>query len=378
MTASSPFTVAIIGTGGIARAHAEGLRAAGFPIAACADVVAGRAAAFAERYEIPNAYDSVDALFGHQRPDIVAITTPPPAHLENVRAATRAGARGINLEKPMATDLATADAMLEACDQAGTLLVVNHQRRFLRQQAQARAWIDAGRIGRITGVLCGVDGDLLHDGTHVIDLTRFYLADDPVVRVLGGLNLDGTNAYGKVSERWPAGTRYGHAVDGSALLQLTFASGARAVLEVGYRAVRPNQAYTYAFISGEAGSIEVDTPACGEAGARITVYGSPATASAADGSRVEGAWEYVDGEYHRLAFGRVYQQMARCLAEGHANHPLHGRSGRANLEVIMAAFESASRRCAIELPFVRADSPLEQLAAHPSENGTVNAPVAAG
>lgn len=354
-------TTAVVGTGGIARAHAEALIAVGLPPSACADVVPGKAAEFAQRYHIPHAYERVEELLERHRPDLVGIATPPPAHLENIEAVTAAGVRGANLEKPMATDLATADAILDACARAGTLLVVNHQRRFLKQQSQARAWIDAGRIGRVTDIVCGVDGDLLHDGTHIIDLARFYVADDPVVRVLGGLNLDGTNAYGEVSGRWPPGTRYGHAVDSSCLGQLTFRSGVRAILEVGYKAVRPNPAYTYSIIRGEAGTIEIDTPPCGAAGVRLTEYGRAPRADPSIGSRVEGAWEQLDGELHRLAFGRVYTRLAECLVTGSADHPLHGLSARADLEIIIALFESARQRRAVDLPIERGDSPLEEL-----------------
>src|SRR5439155_15216656 len=53
------FKTAVLGTGGIARAHAEALIAIGMPPLACADVVPGRAAVFAQRYHIPSAYDSV-------------------------------------------------------------------------------------------------------------------------------------------------------------------------------------------------------------------------------------------------------------------------------------------------------------------------------
>ncbi len=352
---------AIIGAGHIARAHAEGLIAAGLPPEACADVVEGRAASFAAEFGIPHAYDSVDALLARHRLDIVAVATPPPAHVENVRAATGAGVRGINCEKPMATDLATADALIELCRRAGTLLLVNHQRRFLKQYVQARAWLDAERIGRVTDVICGVGGDLLHDGTHAIDLLRYCLADEPVVSVLGGINLDGTNANGKVSPRWPAGTRYGHAVDSSALAHLTFASGVRAVLEVGYKVARPQRAYTYAILRGESGTIEVNTPGCEGPGARITVYGEPPRPDPAIGSRVSGAWEMVDGENERLPFGRVYQRLATCLVEGRQDHPLQASSGRADLEIIMAIFESSLRRRAINLPMLRDDSPLEEI-----------------
>ena len=361
MSATFAFTTAVAGTGNIAAEHTKGLIAAGLAPVACMDIVPEAAEAFARRFGIPHVFDSFVELLERHSPDIVAITTPPPAHLAMVEAAVAAGVRGINCEKPMATDLATADAMIDLCARAGVLLVVNHQRRFLRQHQQARAWIDAGRIGRVSDVICGVSGDLLHDGTHMIDLLRYYLADQRVTSVLAGINLDGTNFYGTISERWPAGTRYGHLVDSSTISQLLFADGIRAVLEVGYKVARPFTAYTCATIRGEAGAIEVNTPGCGGPGARLTEYGRLATPDEAIGSTAQGAWEVVEAEDEILPFGQSYTRLAECLATGSEDHPLHARSARADLEIIMAIFESCLRLRAINLPFTRRDSPLDEL-----------------
>lgn len=43
--------------------------------------------------------------------------------------------------------------------------------------------------------------------------------------------------------------------------------------------------------------------------------------------------------------------------EGTKDHPLQVSSGRADLEIIMAIFESSLRRRAIDLPFSRGDLP---------------------
>src|SRR5688572_2799636 len=130
-----------------------------------------------------------------------------------VEAAVEAGVKAINCEKPIATNLGDADAMVALCERAGVVLVVNHQRRFNGESVQARRWIDEGRVGAVEHLVTGVRGDLLHDGTHAIDLLRFYLDDRPVERVFAAVERDGTNFYGKTSDRWPPGQRYGHAVE---------------------------------------------------------------------------------------------------------------------------------------------------------------------
>ena len=61
--------------------------------------------------------------------DIVSIATPPETHREIVEACA-AKARLIICEKPLAGTSKDAEAMVEACRASGTILLVNHGRRF--------------------------------------------------------------------------------------------------------------------------------------------------------------------------------------------------------------------------------------------------------
>jgi len=70
--------VGIVGCGNIAANHVIAFRGAGVEIAGCADVDAGRAAAFARRHEIPAAVGSVDALLD-LGVDVVSVCTPHPS-----------------------------------------------------------------------------------------------------------------------------------------------------------------------------------------------------------------------------------------------------------------------------------------------------------
>src|SRR5262249_56959247 len=98
----------------------------------------------------------------------------------------QAGARAVLCEKPMAVHLADADRMIQAARAHGTLLCVNHQRRFTPRYVAAKELIDAGAIGLVTHVSAICGGDLLTDGTHLIDLTRYLVGELPTAWEFAG------------------------------------------------------------------------------------------------------------------------------------------------------------------------------------------------
>ncbi|MCH8265804.1 MAG: Gfo/Idh/MocA family oxidoreductase [Proteobacteria bacterium] len=76
-------------------------------------------------------------------------------------------------EKPIATSAEEAERMIEACEKSGTLLVINHNRRFNPKYRHLRALIDAGDLGDLTSVyLRWGSGRLGCVGTHLIDSAR--------------------------------------------------------------------------------------------------------------------------------------------------------------------------------------------------------------
>jgi predicted dehydrogenase len=98
----------------------------------------------------------------------------------------------------------------------------------------------------------------------------------------------------------------------------------------------------------------VNTPGCGETrGARVVRFGDSA------------GWELVPSadEGSPVPIRRSIEAMLACVERGVNDHPLNGRSARADLEVIMAAFESAHRRASVELPLAFGHSPLDEMVA---------------
>jgi predicted dehydrogenase len=135
---------AIVGCGKVAHLHAVALRDLSDFVAVC-DADAPRAASFAAKYDVAP-YDSVRQMIEKGRVEAVVICTPHPVHAGPAIEACRAGAH-VLVEKPLASNLADCDAMIEAAQQYGVQLGVVSQRRFFEPVQRMKAAIDAGKIG---------------------------------------------------------------------------------------------------------------------------------------------------------------------------------------------------------------------------------------
>lgn len=111
---------------------------------AASDVDFDRAKGLAASYG-GEAYQDFHEMLRAHHPDAVIVATPEPAHLEPVRAAAKAGCH-VFLEKPMATTLEDADAIIKAC--AGVKLMVGYILRFEVSYALIKSAIEEGSVGR--------------------------------------------------------------------------------------------------------------------------------------------------------------------------------------------------------------------------------------
>ena len=109
-----------------------------------------RGAEFAAQFGIPYV-DSYDELFAWG-PDAVVVTSENAGHRELVERAAAVGAH-VLCEKPLATEVADGEAMLAACEAAGTILMIAYPVRFAPSYAQLRANVEAGRLGDVFAVL---------------------------------------------------------------------------------------------------------------------------------------------------------------------------------------------------------------------------------
>lgn len=116
-------------------------------IAVC-DLNIERAREVAERYAAPYACSDYRELLARDDIAAVSIATPDFAHREIAVAAAEAG-KHILVEKPLATTVDDAEAIVRAADEAGVKLVVAFQNRVSPAFAAARQSVDSGDLGEL-------------------------------------------------------------------------------------------------------------------------------------------------------------------------------------------------------------------------------------
>jgi predicted dehydrogenase len=266
--------VGVAGLGTIGRVHAANLagRIPGARLARVADVSEAALAAFAG---VPGS-TSYEDILEDSRVDAVAIATPPSTHPAMVELAAEAG-KHVFCEKPLALDVAAAEAALAAVRRAGVLLQVGFHRRFDRDFADARARIERGELGELRAFFASMrdmrppplealrsgEQTLLHDtACHDLDAARWLVGEIDEVTTRGAaLAVPELADFGQVD----------HAV-----IVLRFESGALGVVENGL-------ASGYGFdcrceIAGSQATLRIDRPHLsaverlreGESGFRLT------------------------------------------------------------------------------------------------------------
>ena len=93
-------------------------------------------------------FESLSGMFRSERPDGVILATPNPVHVESGLECISAGCP-VLVEKPIATSVDEAAILVEAARAAGVPIQVGHHRRHYPLMREARAAIDAGKLGRL-------------------------------------------------------------------------------------------------------------------------------------------------------------------------------------------------------------------------------------
>ena len=125
-----PWGVGVIGAGpGVAALHLPTLERLQdrFTVVHVADHGSGRAEELAGRLGAA-ASTGTEALLADPAVEVLAICSPPGEHARQIREGIAAGVRAILCEKPLATTTAEAREVVDACREAGVMLLVatNH------------------------------------------------------------------------------------------------------------------------------------------------------------------------------------------------------------------------------------------------------------
>ncbi len=138
---------AVIGAGYFSQFHYDAWsRIEEVHIAALCDRDPERAAAAAEKYEIPAHYVDYKEMLDAERPDFVDIVTPPATHLECCQAAAERGVAVI-CQKPLAPSWNEANAIVDTARAAGIRFMVHENFRFQPWHREIKRLLEAGAIG---------------------------------------------------------------------------------------------------------------------------------------------------------------------------------------------------------------------------------------
>src|SRR5665647_767500 len=143
-----PIRIMLVGCGRISERHIDAITSnAKLDLVAVCDEIPERARTAGEKTEVPF-FTSYEKMLDSVKADVVAICTPSGMH---PKQGIMAAERGLHVicEKPMATRLEEADALVKACDEAGVHLFVVKQNRLNPSIQLLKRSLDAGRFGRI-------------------------------------------------------------------------------------------------------------------------------------------------------------------------------------------------------------------------------------
>ncbi len=283
----------------------------------------------------------LDALIGAPDVQAVIVCSATNGHRELVE---RAAARGLHVlcEKPIATTLADAQAMIETCQRHGVQLHTAFVTRFYPLVQQLRTAVEAGRLGQVIGMVGGNrgrpplpplyppwittatesgGGALMDHSVHVTDVMR-HVSGLEAVTVTAEVD----------SLLWDAG------VDDVALMSLVFEGGAVASVDPSWSVPEGNP-WDYDFflrVIGTKGSMSVHDLA------ESLQLVSPAVAG---GMRLVPFGVDIDALM-------VDAFVASIRAGGILSPCADGLDGLRALEIALAGYASAARSEPVSLPFV--------------------------
>jgi len=142
--------VAVLGTGFIADIHVACYArfVPGAKVAAVYGHNAENAKAFAEKHGIPAHYSDIDKLLAECEVDIVDICLPNYLHHDACMKAARKD-KHIIIEKPLAMTLEEADEMIAECKNRGLKLMYAEELCFAPKYERVRAVVESGAVGKV-------------------------------------------------------------------------------------------------------------------------------------------------------------------------------------------------------------------------------------
>jgi predicted dehydrogenase len=208
MSRTESIRFGIVGAGAIAQAYAQAFgQAEGATLVAVADTRFEAAKAMAEAVGCA-AYSDAEKMADEVELDAVIVCTPPVTHQEVCCGLIERGI-AVLCEKPLAISSSAARAMIDAAEARNVVFTMASKFRYVTDVAQAKSLIASGIVGEVVlfeNVFTGrVDmsrrwnsdprvaggGVLIDNGTHSVDVTRYFLGGLAEVQAMEGHRIQG-------------------------------------------------------------------------------------------------------------------------------------------------------------------------------------------
>ncbi|MEX2284201.1 MAG: Gfo/Idh/MocA family oxidoreductase [Gemmatimonadota bacterium] len=136
-------------------------------VVAVADLDVAAARARAERFDIANLYDSVEALLSTTELDAIDIATPVETHAHICQLAAQHGL-AILCQKPLARSVSEAQSLINEIGERVPFMV-HENWRFRPHYRQIHTWLREGRIGQVrTATMSVLSSGLLPDANRAL------------------------------------------------------------------------------------------------------------------------------------------------------------------------------------------------------------------
>ncbi len=341
---------AMLGTGSISLHHMRSwIAIPNLKIVALANRTRERALVMGREFGVDDAhiYSDYRDLLEKEKPDFVDVATAPTIHREQVIAAAQHGVH-VLCQKPFATALEDAQAMIAACDQAGVACVVHENWRWRRWFREIKSLLDQGAIGKpryarfhshAADALPRPDGGLpalLTRQPYTPSMTRFILLEWGlhVIDVMRFLFGEMDSIYARMSRVSPL-----VAGEDMAVVTLVFKSGATAVIDISWGTYTPEGRHTVRgsvdpfVVEGDKGVIEL-APRHEDDTITITTAAGSETRSVRPG--------LTRSDVYQESYTNTFTDFVRSLRTGEpAENEAHD-----NLKCLLAtfaAYDSAER-----------------------------------
>lgn len=340
--------VGLIGSQFISSIHAESLAgSAAATVLGVASPTPGHARSFAAAHDIARSYDDYHELLALPDVELVVIGAPNDVHCEITLAAAEAG-KHIVCEKPLCLSLAEADRMIEACDSAGVKLMYAECLCFAPKYVRLKQLLDSGALGEPTLVKQSEK----HGGPHAAHFWDARRSGGGVTMDMGchaiqffRWLLDGaaiTSVYAQMATQVHADRTIG---DDNALLVIEFENGAVGLAEESWTKLGGMD--DRAEVHGTKGVAYADLLQ----GSSIQTYSEVGYDYAVEKAGDTVGWTYtMFEELWNYGFPQELDHFARCVRE-ETEPSMTGADGRAVLEALFAAYESARTGSKVALPF---------------------------